>query len=67
MTPERVPTRLKCMRSKISFFVDDDSGSDGAYETFSDAADDCMLLEVNNITVRIWVDLHLNGASEEPE
>ena len=33
------------------FFVDDDSGIDGAYETFSDAADDCMLLEVNNATV----------------
>jgi hypothetical protein len=28
------------------FFVDDDSGIDGAYKTFSDAADDCMLLEV---------------------
>jgi hypothetical protein len=25
------------------FFVDDDSAIDGAYETFSDAADDCML------------------------
>lgn len=33
------------------FFVDDNSGIDGAYETFSDAADDCMLLEVNNATV----------------
>jgi hypothetical protein len=49
------------------FFVNDDSGIDGAYETFSDAADDCMLLEVNNTTVRIWVDLHLNSASEESE
>ena len=49
------------------FFVDDGSGIDGAYETFSDAADDCMLLEVNNTTVRIWVDLHLNSTSEEPE
>ena len=28
------------------FFVDDDSGIDGAYEKFSDAADDCMLLQV---------------------
>jgi hypothetical protein len=50
------------------FFVDDDdSGIDGAYETFSDAADDCMFLEVNETTVRLWVDLHLNSASEEPE
>jgi hypothetical protein len=39
------------------FFVDDDeSGIDRAYETFSDAADDCMLLEVNEATVKIWVD-----------
>jgi hypothetical protein len=49
------------------FFVDDDSGIDVAYETFSDAADDCMLLEVNDTTVRIWVDLNLNSASEESE
>ena len=42
------------------FFVDDDdnSGIDGAYETFSDAARNCMLLEVNEATVKIWVDLH---------
>ena len=49
------------------FFVDDNSGIDGAYETFSDAADGCMFLEVNETTVRLWVDLHLNSASEELE
>ena len=48
------------------FFVDDDSGIDGAYETFSDAADDCMFLEVNETTVKIWVDLHIKQL-EEPE
>jgi hypothetical protein len=49
------------------FFVDDDSGIDGAYEKFSDAADDCMLLQVNDTTEKIWVDPDFEHASEEPE
>ena len=48
------------------FFVDDDSGIDGAYEKFSDAADDCMLLQVNDTTEKIWVDPDFEHASEEP-
>jgi hypothetical protein len=49
------------------FFVEYDSGIiDGAYETFSDAAYDCMLLEVNETTEKIWVNLDINQL-EEPE
>ena len=39
------------------FFVDGDLGNDGAYETFSDAADDCMLSEVTETTKKLWVKL----------
>jgi hypothetical protein len=49
---------------KDLFFVDDEV-SDGAYETFSDAADDCMFLQVNDTTVRLWVDIRFENASEE--
>jgi len=55
------------MHSKDLFFVDDDSGIDGAYEKFSDAADDCILLQVNDTTEKIWVDPDFEHASEEPE
>ena len=48
------------------FFIDDkDSCIDGAYKTFSNAADDCMFLEVNEATVKIWVNLDFEHASED--
>jgi hypothetical protein len=40
---------------------------DGAYETFSEAARDCMFLEVNDTTEKIWVNPDFKHASEEPE
>ena len=64
ITLEQVPAWLAFMRSKISFFVDDNSGG-GAYETFCDAADDCVFLQVNDTTVRLWVDLQFKNASEK--
>ena len=67
VTPERVPARIEVYAFQELFFVDGDLGIDGTYETFSDAADDCMLLEVNETTEKIWVDPDFEHASEEPE
>jgi hypothetical protein len=35
-------------------------------ETFSDAADGCMLFEANDTTVKIWVDPRFENLSEKP-
>jgi hypothetical protein len=65
--PERVPVSVNVYAFQALFFLDDDSGIDGAYKTFLDAADDCMLLEVNDTAVKIWVDPRFENSSEEPE
>jgi hypothetical protein len=45
------------------FFVESDS-SDGVYETFDEAADDCMLFEKSETTVQILVDPRFRTTSE---
>jgi hypothetical protein len=46
------------------FFTSDDSGIDGPYEGFSEAAEAVGLLTVTDATERIWVDYKVNPDSD---